>query len=115
MHPVSGDISSMSLLAWCLLSPPGSKNCIGFENVDKLALQFPIPHFDQFCFATALINAGVLKDVIQVLHLSPSLTSYVVQHSVVDFVSFTGSIVGGQAVERAAVEAPGFKGVALEV
>ena len=66
-------------------------------------------------FATALINAGVPKDLIQVLHLSPSLTSYVVQHSVVDFVSFTGSVVGGQAVERAAVEAPGFKGVALEV
>ena len=54
MHPVSGDISSMSLLAWCLLSPPGSKNCIGFENVDKLALQFPIPHFDQFHFATSM-------------------------------------------------------------
>ncbi|KAG6333991.1 hypothetical protein ID866_5096 [Astraeus odoratus] len=36
-------------------------------------------------------------------------------HKLVDFVSFTGSVVGGQAVERAAVEAPGFKGVALEV
>ncbi|KAL4072004.1 Aldehyde/histidinol dehydrogenase [Scleroderma citrinum] len=66
-------------------------------------------------FATAFINAGVPKDVIQVLHLSPSLTSYIVQHPLVDFVSFTGSVVGGQAVERAAVEAPGFKGVALEL
>lgn len=66
-------------------------------------------------FATALINAGVPKNLIQVLHLSPSLTSYVVQHKLVDFVSFTGSVVGGQAVERAAVEASGFKGVALEV
>jgi len=33
----------------------------------------------------------------------------------VDFVSFTGSVAGGQAVERAAVEAAGFKGVALEL
>ncbi|KIM64493.1 hypothetical protein SCLCIDRAFT_1213318 [Scleroderma citrinum Foug A] len=66
-------------------------------------------------FATALINAGVPKNLIQVLHLSPSLTSYVVQHKLVDFVSFTGSVVGGQAVERAAVEASGFKGVALEL
>ncbi|KIJ67250.1 hypothetical protein HYDPIDRAFT_107992 [Hydnomerulius pinastri MD-312] len=66
-------------------------------------------------FADALHKAGVPKDIIQVLHLSPSLTSYVVQHSLVDFVSFTGSVVGGQAVDRAAVEAAGFKGVALEL
>ncbi|KAI6123017.1 Aldehyde/histidinol dehydrogenase [Pisolithus croceorrhizus] len=66
-------------------------------------------------FARALVNAGVPEGVIQVLHLSPILTSYVVRHELVDFVSFTGSVVGGQAVERAAVEAPGFKGVALEL
>ncbi|KAF8840435.1 succinate semialdehyde dehydrogenase [Paxillus ammoniavirescens] len=66
-------------------------------------------------FADALYKAGVPKDLIQVLHLSPSLTSYVIQHNLVDFVSFTGSVVGGQAVERVAVEAAGFKGVALEL
>ncbi|KIJ19726.1 aldehyde dehydrogenase [NAD(P)+] [Paxillus involutus ATCC 200175] len=66
-------------------------------------------------FADALHKAGVPKDLIQVLHLSPSLTSYVIQHNLVDFVSFTGSVAGGQAVERAAVEAAGFKGVALEL
>ncbi len=66
-------------------------------------------------FALALTKAGVPEDVIQVLHLSPSLTSFVVQHPLVDFVSFTGSVVGGQAVEKAAVEAKGFKGVGLEV
>ncbi|KDQ52558.1 hypothetical protein JAAARDRAFT_138530 [Jaapia argillacea MUCL 33604] len=66
-------------------------------------------------FAAALILAGVPKDVIQVLHLSPSLTTHVVQHPSVDFVSFTGSVSGGHAVEKAAVDAPGFKGVALEL
>lgn len=66
-------------------------------------------------FALALTRAGVPADVIQVLHLSPSLTTYAVQHPLVDFVSFTGSVVGGHAVERAAVAAEGFKGVALEL
>ncbi|KAJ3480357.1 hypothetical protein NLI96_g8411 [Meripilus lineatus] len=66
-------------------------------------------------FASALTRAGVPADVIQVLHLSPQLTTFVVQHPSVDFVSFTGSVVGGQAVEKAAVEAKGFKGVGLEL
>lgn len=66
-------------------------------------------------FALALSRAGVPEDIIQVVHLSPSLTSFAVQHNLVDFVSFTGSVIGGQAVEQAAVAAKGFKGVALEV
>ncbi|KAG8215805.1 Aldehyde/histidinol dehydrogenase [Butyriboletus roseoflavus] len=66
-------------------------------------------------FVNALHKAGVPEDLVQVLHLSPALTSYVVKHKLVDFVSFTGSVVGGQTVERAAVEAVGFKGVALEL
>jgi acyl-CoA reductase-like NAD-dependent aldehyde dehydrogenase len=66
-------------------------------------------------FALALIRAGVPKDVIQVIHLSPSLTTYVVEHPLVNFVSFTGSVFAGRSVERAAVDAKGFKGVALEV
>ncbi|KAI0076634.1 aldehyde dehydrogenase [Panus rudis PR-1116 ss-1] len=66
-------------------------------------------------FALALTRAGVPEDVIQVLHLSPELTSYAVAHPQVDFVSFTGSVVGGKSVEKAAVDAVGFKGVALEL
>src|ERR1700722_18032422 len=66
-------------------------------------------------FALALIRAGVPEDIIQVVHLSPSLTTFAVQHSAVDFISFTGSVSGGKAIERAAVVARGFKGVALEV
>jgi acyl-CoA reductase-like NAD-dependent aldehyde dehydrogenase len=63
----------------------------------------------------ALHRAGLPGNVLQVLHLSPPLTTFVVQHPLVDFVSFTGSVAGGHLVEKAAVEAPGFKGVALEV
>ncbi|KAI0050672.1 succinate semialdehyde dehydrogenase [Auriscalpium vulgare] len=66
-------------------------------------------------FALALTHAGVPEDVIQVLHLTPALTAHAIQHRLVDFVSFTGSVAGGHAVEKAAVDAPGFKGVALEL
>lgn len=66
-------------------------------------------------FVAALHAAGVPADVVQVLHLSPELTSHAVAHPAVDFVSFTGSVAGGHAVEKAAVDAKGFKGVALEL
>ncbi|PSS29857.1 hypothetical protein PHLCEN_2v2650 [Hermanssonia centrifuga] len=66
-------------------------------------------------FALALTRAGAPPDAIQVLHLSPELTTHAVKNDKVDFVSFTGSVTGGQAVEKAAVEARGFKGVALEL
>ena len=53
--------------------------------------------------------------LMQVLHLSPSLSTHAIQHPKVEFISFTGSVAGGRAVERAAVEAERFKGVALEL
>ncbi|EJD50646.1 succinate semialdehyde dehydrogenase [Auricularia subglabra TFB-10046 SS5] len=65
--------------------------------------------------AQAFSNAGLPPNVLQVVHLSPELTEQAVKHKSVSFVSFTGSVVGGQAVERAAVDAEGFKGVALEL
>lgn len=64
---------------------------------------------------SALHAAGVPKDVAQVLHLSPELTTQAVQHPKTDFVSFTGSVSGGRAIGEAASKAKGFKGVALEV
>jgi len=65
--------------------------------------------------ALALVRAGLPEDVIQVVHLSPVLASLAIQHPLVEFVSFTGSVIGGRSVEKAAVEASGFKGVALEL
>lgn len=66
-------------------------------------------------FALALTRAGVPADAVQVVHLSPALTVAAARHPLVDFVSFTGSVAGGKVVEKAAVDAPGYKGVALEV
>ncbi|GAW10046.1 succinate semialdehyde dehydrogenase [Lentinula edodes] len=66
-------------------------------------------------FASALVSAGVPPDVIQVVHLSPELTRHAVENKNVQFVSFTGSVGGGKKVEEAAVNAKGFKGVALEL
>jgi acyl-CoA reductase-like NAD-dependent aldehyde dehydrogenase len=43
-------------------------------------------------FVDVLHKAGVPQDLVQVLHLSPGLTSYVIQHKLVDFVSFTESV-----------------------
>jgi acyl-CoA reductase-like NAD-dependent aldehyde dehydrogenase len=66
-------------------------------------------------FALALTRAGVPPAVIQVVHLSPILTEYVIKHPKVDFVAFTGSVTGGRFVQEVASHADGFKGVALEV
>lgn len=63
----------------------------------------------------AFQRSGVPKDAIIPLHLNPELVKQVIQSPVIKFVSFTGSVAGGRAVEQAAVEAPGFKGVSLEV
>ena len=66
-------------------------------------------------FALALARAGVPQDVIQVLHISPTLTNYVISRKSVDFVSFTGSVEGGRSVANTAANSVGFTGVALEV
>ncbi|KIY70852.1 succinate semialdehyde dehydrogenase [Cylindrobasidium torrendii FP15055 ss-10] len=66
-------------------------------------------------FALALTKAGVPADIIQVLHLSPELVKHTVEHPSVKFVSFTGSVAGGQAIEEAATASKSFKSVALEL
>ncbi|KAF8156675.1 succinate semialdehyde dehydrogenase [Crassisporium funariophilum] len=66
-------------------------------------------------FALALIRAGVPRGIIQVVHLSPELTNHAINNRSVNFVSFTGSVVGGRSVAKAAADAPGFTGVALEL
>lgn len=66
-------------------------------------------------FSLAWTRAGLPQDLLQVIHLSPSLTSFAVQHPSVAFVSFTGSVPGGRAVDQAAASAQDFKGVALEL
>ena len=66
-------------------------------------------------FARALIQAGVPENVIQVVHMSPELTNHAIGNPSVNFVSFTGSVIGGRTVAKTAANANGFTGVALEV
>ncbi|KDR72477.1 hypothetical protein GALMADRAFT_158701 [Galerina marginata CBS 339.88] len=66
-------------------------------------------------FALALTRAGLPEHVIQVVHMSPELTNHAINNKSIDFVSFTGSVLGGRSVARIAADATGFKGVALEL
>lgn len=64
-------------------------------------------------FFEAFEAIGLPQGVFQYLHLDHEQTSQVIQHNDVDFVSFTGSVSGGKAIEQAA--AGQFMGVALEL
>ena len=61
----------------------------------------------------AFDEAGLPKGVFQHLHLNHSDTERVIQSPIIDFVAFTGSVAGGEMVERAAVGR--FIGVGLEL
>ena len=61
----------------------------------------------------AFSEAGLPEAVFQYLHLSHADTEAVIQSEEIDFVAFTGSVPGGEMVERAAVGR--FIGVGLEL
>ena len=64
-------------------------------------------------FQQAFIDAGLPAGVFQYLHLDHKNTSKLIKNNFVKFVSFTGSVSGGKAIELAAAGL--FKGVALEL
>jgi acyl-CoA reductase-like NAD-dependent aldehyde dehydrogenase len=64
-------------------------------------------------FQQAFTQAGLPAGVFQYLHLDHKNTTKLVKNNSVNFVSFTGSVKGGQAIELAAAGL--FKGVALEL
>ena len=64
-------------------------------------------------FATAFAESGLPPGVFQVLHMAHAETEKAVHHPDVDFVAFTGSVVGGHAIQRAGGE--GFAGLGLEL
>ncbi len=64
-------------------------------------------------FAECLRAAGLPEGVFQVLHLTHADTERVVRDPRVAFVAFTGSVEGGKAIQRAAVER--FVGTGLEL
>lgn len=64
-------------------------------------------------FAEAFKQAGLPEDVFQFLHLDHEICLHLVSHELVNFVSFTGSVAGGEIIEKAL--AGSFKGLALEL
>lgn len=64
-------------------------------------------------FEQCLREAGLPEGAFQALHLSHADTERVIRDPRVDFVAFTGSVAGGQAVQRAASER--FIGTGLEL
>lgn len=61
----------------------------------------------------AFVSAGVPEDVFQNVFLDHDTTANLISGSAFDFVNFTGSVGGGQAIERAA--AGTFTGLGLEL
>jgi len=64
-------------------------------------------------FAEAFAAAGLPEGVFQFLHLGHDTTAELIGHDGIDFVSFTGSVDGGHAVQAAAVRR--FIGAGLEL
>ena len=63
--------------------------------------------------AEAFVAAGLPKGVFQFLHLSHQSTEELMQNDAIDYVAFTGSVAGGQMVEKAI--AGRFIGAGLEL
>jgi acyl-CoA reductase-like NAD-dependent aldehyde dehydrogenase len=65
---------------------------------------------------SSFLAAGLPTNVLQVIHLDQKTTlDKLVADPRIDFVAFTGSVVGGRAVQGAAAKGKGFKGVGLEL
>lgn len=85
----------------------------GNAVIIKPAPQTPLPAERVLSTWTA---AGLPANVLQVVHLDQESTlNNFVADPRIDFVSFTGSVVGGRAVQEAAAKGKGFKGVGLEL
>lgn len=85
----------------------------GNAVIIKPAPQTPVPAERWLQTLTA---AGLPTNVLQVVHLAQEDTlNLLVADPRIDFVTFTGSVVGGRAVQEAAAKGPLFKGVGLEL
>ncbi len=65
--------------------------------------------------AAAALSADLPAGVFSTLDLNYTQTEALVRSGAADFVCFTGSVFGGQAIERAATESQRFLGVGLEL
>jgi len=79
----------------------------------KPAPQTPVPGER---FLSTFLAAGLPTNLLQVVHLSQEMTlGKFVSDPRIKFVAFTGSVMGGRAVQQAASSGKGFKGVGLEL
>ena len=79
----------------------------------KPAPQTPVPAERVL---STFLAAGLPVNLLQVVHLSQEMTlGKFVSDPRIDFVAFTGSVMGGRAVQEAASTGKGFKGVNLEL
>ena len=65
--------------------------------------------------ARLLAEAGLPEGVFQAMNLGHDTAAAVMRHEAVGLVSFTGSVRGGRAVQRAVAAGEGFAGTALEL
>ncbi|CAO3668997.1 unnamed protein product [Umbelopsis vinacea] len=66
-------------------------------------------------FAQTLHEAGIPKDVLQVTHVDDQGANYLVQHPLIKFVNFTGSIEVGKKIRQAIGESGKLIGSAMEL
>lgn len=64
-------------------------------------------------FAQAFKQAGIPEGVFQYLHMDHQATASLIKQKEIAFISFTGSVAGGKAIEHSAAGL--FKGLALEL
>jgi acyl-CoA reductase-like NAD-dependent aldehyde dehydrogenase len=84
----------------------------GNSVIIKPSPQTPLPAER---IASTLFEAGLPKEVVQVVHADQKTTLNLVADGRVNYVAFTGSITGGRAVAQAVATGKGFKGVTLEL
>ncbi|RSH93446.1 hypothetical protein EHS25_007802 [Saitozyma podzolica] len=127
-HSIAQDISSRlpriplgvigTIVPWnyphlCIVNSVLPGLIAGNAVIIKPAPQTPLPAERVLSTWTA---AGLPANVLQVVHLDQESTlNKFVADPRIDFVSFTGSVVGGRAVQEAAAKGKGFKGVGLEL
>ncbi|KAK8849525.1 hypothetical protein IAR55_004859 [Kwoniella newhampshirensis] len=97
----------------CLVNAVVAALIAGNSVILKPAPQTPSPAER---WISTWTSAGLPNNVIQVAHLSQDRTlSQLVPDPRIDFVSFTGSVAGGRAVQEASNKGRAFKAVVLEL
>ncbi|ODO06934.1 hypothetical protein I350_04295 [Cryptococcus amylolentus CBS 6273] len=110
---VIGVISPWNYPHMCLVNTVVAAIISGNAVILKPAPQTPSPAER---WVSTWQAAGLPANVIQVAHLSQKRTlGQFVTDPRIDFVSFTGSVAGGRAVQEAAAKGKGFKGTCLEL